>query len=73
MKKLLLPVLVTGIFFSMLSCSKEITERNLEYPALDPVNPDANAGTRKPILLTAANEFSCATPIATTSAIMLFS
>lgn len=67
MKKILFLFFFTGTLVSIVSCSKEITERNLEYPALDPVNPDANAGTWKPVLLTAANEFSCATPIATTS------
>jgi PAP2 superfamily len=39
----------------------------LNYQLLNPTRPDANAGTWRPILLTTANEFACATPIATTS------
>ena len=71
MKKILLiiPILVlliagSGIFNS---CSKSIEEANLNYPMINPTREDANAGTWKPILLTAANEFACAAPIATTS------
>ena len=49
------------------SCKKELKENNLTYVAINPLKPDANAGTWKPILLATANEFACATPIATTS------
>jgi PAP2 superfamily len=49
------------------SCSKEITERNLEFPALNPASLDINAGTWKPILLTAPTEFTVAAPLATTA------
>lgn len=49
------------------SCKKDITEVNQQYPAINPTRADANAGTWKPILLTTANEFACAAPIATTS------
>jgi PAP2 superfamily len=67
MKKI---VLYTGIAMAVLctnSCSKAIEELNLSYPMIDPARPDANAGTWKPVLLTTANEFACASPIATTS------
>ena len=58
--------IITGISF-LTSCSKKIEEANLLYPAINPTKPDANAGTWKPILLTAANEFTIAAPVATTS------
>jgi hypothetical protein len=54
--------------FFIISCKKEITEKNLEYPAINPIRPDANAGTWKPLLLTAPNEFGCVAPITTNSA-----
>jgi hypothetical protein len=44
------------------SCSKEITERTKNAPALNPANIDLNAGTWKPILLTAPDEFAVAAP-----------
>jgi hypothetical protein len=49
------------------ACSKEITETNLEFPALEPASADNNAGTWRPILLTGPTEFSIPAPIATTS------
>jgi hypothetical protein len=49
------------------SCSKSIIEQNMQYPMINPTRVDANAGTWRPILLTAANEFACPAPIATTS------
>lgn len=49
------------------SCSKSIDEANMHYPMINPTRVDANAGSWKPILLTTANEFPCAAPIATTS------
>jgi len=70
MKKIFLLIAVTGIITTTAlfsSCSKSIDEANLNYPMINPTRVDANAGTWKPILLTAANEFACATPIATTS------
>jgi hypothetical protein len=64
MKKIFLIIITITLLFS---CKKEIIELNETYPAINPTRPDANAGTWKPILLTTANEFACATPIATTS------
>ena len=70
MKKIFLPVIVTGLIAGSAifnSCSKSIDEQNMNYPMINPTKADANAGTWKPILLTTANEFACAAPIATTS------
>jgi len=59
-------LLVGSVAFN--SCSKQIDEENMNYPMLNPDREDANAGTWKPILLTAPNEFACPAPILTTSA-----
>jgi hypothetical protein len=67
MKKIFLNTILFAMFTVMYSCKKEIIETNQDYPAINPARPDANAGTWLPILLTAPNEFACATPIATTS------
>lgn len=66
MKKLFPLLIVTGAVL-LNSCSKSIDEQNMHYPMINPAKPDANAGTWKPILLTAANEFTCPAPIITTS------
>ncbi|HMX81396.1 MAG TPA: PA-phosphatase, partial [Ferruginibacter sp.] len=66
MRKNLLYTLLMGILL-LNGCSKSIDEQNMHYPMLNPTKPDANAGTWKPILLAAANEFACPAPIATTS------
>jgi hypothetical protein len=68
MKKIFLYFLILSGFCGLNSCSKNIEETNQLYPALQPLKADANAGTWKPILLASAGEFSCATPVATTSA-----
>lgn len=49
------------------SCSKELTETNLEFPALQPASTDINAGTWKTILLSAPTEFPVAVPVAVTT------
>jgi PAP2 superfamily len=49
------------------SCSKDITEANANYPAINPSRPDANAGSWKPIMLSSTAEFPCAVPIPTAS------
>ncbi len=64
MKKLIY-IPIVAIFLS--SCSKDITETNLEFSALQPASVETNAGTWRPILLTGPTEFSVAAPIATTS------
>lgn len=49
------------------SCSKDITESNQQFPALQPANTDINGGAWLPILLTGPAEFAVAAPIATTA------
>lgn len=49
------------------SCSKDLTETNMEFPALEPASLDINAGIWKPVLLTGPAEFSVPAPIATTA------
>ena len=63
MKKIYIIILVAIIG----SCSKDINERNDDFPALQPASVDINAGTWKPILLTGPTEFAVAAPIATTT------
>ena len=48
------------------SCNDDLNERNNQFPQLNPTNTDELAGTWKPILLTAPDEFSLEAPIATT-------
>ena len=65
MKKIFIPVLLFAVLIN--SCSKDIVERNLEFPALQPASTDINAGIWKPILLTGPTEFPVAAPIAVTT------
>ena len=66
MKKLYIILFVFTIAFSY-SCSKELTETNLEFPALQPAATDINAGIWRPILITGTTEFAVAAPAATTT------
>ena len=66
MKKINLLYIIV-VAFSLHSCSKDITERNLEFPALQPASLDINAGIWKPILLSGPTEFPVTAPIATTT------
>jgi hypothetical protein len=50
------------------SCSDDIIERNNEFPILNPTNSDSEAGNWKPYLLTSADEFPVAVPLATSTA-----
>ncbi len=59
-------IIATPVLF-MLSCSKDITGRTDDTPALTPANIDLNAGAWKPVLLTGPTEFPVVAPIATTS------
>jgi len=59
-------VLVLAGLFNW-SCNKDLTDRTHEFPALQPSNLDLNAGTWKPVLLTAPDEFTIPAPIATNS------
>jgi len=65
MKKLIIFLSTVSILFN--SCSKEITETNLEFPALNPASLEPTAGTWRPVLLTGPTEFAVPAPIATTS------
>jgi PAP2 superfamily len=67
MSKILYSILLAGFILLTYSCSKSITERNLQYPLLNPSRMDANAGNWKPVLLTGPAEFPCAAPIAANS------
>jgi hypothetical protein len=60
--RLLLVIAVIGI---IMACNKDITERTANTAALSPSNIDLNAGTWKPVLLTAPTDIVVATPIAT--------
>ena len=53
---------ITIICVFAASCSKDITETNLKFPLLNPVKPDANAGTWKTILPLNAADFAPANP-----------
>lgn len=50
------------------SCQREIVSRNMEFPALNPLNADTNAGNWKPILISSVTEFSIDAPLATSHA-----
>ncbi len=47
---------------SVAACRKEITERTKNTAPLNPANIDINAGTWRPVLLTAPDEFPVAAP-----------
>ena len=49
------------------SCNDDIVESDDQYPQLNPVNQDQLAGTWKPVLLIAPNEFSLDAPLAVTT------
>ena len=46
-------------------CSKDIDEKHLSYPVLNPLKTDLDAGTWKTILLTTPDEFAVPAPVAT--------
>lgn len=51
----------------LISCTKEIVQRNDIFPALAPIKLDSNGGTWKPILLSSPEEYSVSAPISITS------
>ena len=57
--------LVAGIF--CWSCRKNINDRSIAYPSLTPSKLDTNAANWQPVLLTSADEFPVAAPLATNS------
>lgn len=58
-------LIITGSVLFFLSCSKSITERTANAPALSPSNLDTNAGAWKTVLLTAPTDVAVPAPIAT--------
>ena len=56
---------IAAITIVFIGCSKDIVGRTDNAPALSPSNNDLNAGTWKPVLLTAPTEFAVPVPIAT--------
>lgn len=44
------------------ACSKAVVDRSIEYPPLNPARTDANGGTWKPILLSAASQIAVPPP-----------
>lgn len=68
MKRINIPLFFLLAITLMISgCSKNIEERTENAPILDPIKIDDNAGTWKPILLTAPTDIAVPSPIATTS------
>ncbi len=65
--KLGVKFLLLSIVIFTISCNDNLEERNLQYPQLNPTNPDENAGTWTPLLLTAPDEFSLDAPLAVTT------
>ncbi|CAM3956900.1 phosphatase PAP2 family protein [Flavobacterium branchiophilum] len=66
--KINLFIVLTISILAISSCNKELTERNEQFPQLNPTNPDLNAGLWKTYLLTAPDEFAVDVPAATNSA-----
>lgn len=64
-KMFIAALLVAGITLIVPSCSKEITERTLDIPALNPAKQDTGAGNWKTILLLTPDEVPVAAPGAT--------
>lgn len=66
MKKIFLPILMSAFLGCIfVSCSKDITGRTDDAPALTPEKTDIDAGTWKTVLLTSPTEFAVAAPGAT--------
>jgi hypothetical protein len=63
MKKIV--ILLFAAIAIIAACKKDITERNLQFAALNPAKTDSLAGTWKTLLLTAPDEFALAAPGAT--------
>lgn len=70
MKKFILTLaiaLTALIALIVASCSKDVTGRTDDAPALTPANIDIDAGVWRPVLLTGPTEFPVAAPSATTT------
>ena len=60
-------VAIIGIIAIVVACNKDVVGRTDNIAALQPTNTDDNAGTWKPVLLTAPTDIVVAAPIATTA------
>ncbi len=47
----------------LLSCNKDLVERNLQFPMLEPIRSDSSAGNWKTILVTNPDAFAPAVPV----------
>jgi hypothetical protein len=66
MKKVLLAILSLAFVCTVyIACNKKVEDRTADAPALNPSDIDLNAGTWKPILLSAPTDVPVAAPIAT--------
>jgi hypothetical protein len=68
MKNIVITLFALVSLVSLFSCSNEIYDRSENYPTLTPVTNDDLAGTWRPILLSAPDEFSLDAPVATSNA-----
>ncbi len=68
MKNIVITLFALVSFVSLFSCSNEIYDRSENYTTLSPVANDDLAGTWRPILLSAPDEFSLDAPVATSNA-----
>ena len=67
MKNLSIIILFALSIVTLVYCSKKITGRTDNLPALNPLSIDINAGTWKTILLKRPDTFAVATPLAVTN------
>ncbi|PRY10626.1 PAP2 superfamily protein [Pontibacter ummariensis] len=64
-----LALILSGFCLCLLaSCDKDVVESNAGYPALDPANIDADAGSWAPMVVSSAAAFSLPAPQPTSSA-----
>ena len=68
MKNIVITLFALISLASISSCSSEIYDRSENYPTLTPTANDDLAGTWRPILLSAPDEFSLDAPVATSNA-----
>jgi len=66
MKSIIQPLLIVSVISLLVACSKGISDRSQEFPALNPAKTDINAGTWKTMLLTAPDEVAVTAPAAPT-------
>ncbi|MEY2670586.1 MAG: hypothetical protein RLZZ577_902 [Bacteroidota bacterium] len=68
MKNIIITLFALVSLASLFSCSSEIYDRSENYPTLTPTANDDLAGTWRPILLSAPDEFSLDAPVASSNA-----